>query len=83
MERFQQLQLPHRHICDMVSMYLGVDPNEVLEAAADDEAHIEILNNFIRSDGIIGFIVYYQEGPSYEIGKSPPRLYNFNVWLEI
>lgn len=53
----------------MVAIYLGVEPNEVLEAAADDEAHVDMLENFIKANGIIGFIVYYQEGPSYEIGK--------------
>lgn len=49
-------------------MHLNIEPNEVLEAAADSDEHIEILDKFLSKDGIFGLLVYYQEGDPYEIG---------------
>lgn len=69
-QRFQELLLPHRHICDMIAMHLAVEPNEVLEAAADSDSHIELLDKLLNKNGIHGLLVYYQDGPGYEIGIS-------------
>ncbi|XP_044272703.1 dynein axonemal heavy chain 8 [Tribolium madens] len=66
-QRFQELQLPHRHICDLVAMHLNVEPNEVLEAAADSDIHIELLDKLLSKNGIFGMLVYYQDGYGYEI----------------
>lgn len=67
-QRFQELQLPHRHICDLIALHLDIDPNEVLEAAADSDDYVELLDKFLSVDGIYGLLVYYQDGPGYEVG---------------
>ncbi|KAJ3662197.1 hypothetical protein Zmor_006553 [Zophobas morio] len=66
-QRYQELQLPHRHVCDLIAMHLDIEPNEVLEAAVDSDTNIELLDRLLSKNGILGMLVYYQDGPGYEI----------------
>lgn len=67
--RFQELQLTHRQVCDMVALYLGMEPNDVLEGVADDAEHLALLNDLIYGDRRKSVMFYYQDGPQYPIGK--------------
>ncbi|KAL1516507.1 hypothetical protein ABEB36_000416 [Hypothenemus hampei] len=67
--RYQELQLPHRHICDMVANYLGIDVNDVMEGTADDDASIELLNFFLNKGNLKCILMFYQDGPVYSIGR--------------
>lgn len=67
--RFQELQLTHRQICDMVAIYLGLEPNDVLEGVADDPEHLTLMNDFIYGDKRKSVMFYYQDGPHYPVGK--------------
>ena len=49
-------------------MHLDIEPNEVLEAAVDSDTNIELLDRLLSKNGILGMLVYYQDGPGYEIG---------------
>lgn len=67
--RFQELQLTHRQICDMVAIYLDLEPNDVLEGVADDAEHLRLMNSLIDPNGRKAIMFYYQDGPPYPIGK--------------
>ncbi|XP_030752815.1 dynein heavy chain 8, axonemal [Sitophilus oryzae] len=65
--RYQELQLPQRHVCDMVAMYLGLDPNLIMEGAIDDDTYIHLLNYFLDKNGTRAILIIYQDGPPYPI----------------
>lgn len=67
--RFQNLQMTHRHICDMVGIYLGIDSNEVLDGVADDELHLIYFDEFLNQRQRKSLMFYYQDGPHYSIGR--------------
>lgn len=69
--RFQDLQLTHRQICDMVAIYLGLEPNDVLEGVADDPDHLTLLNALVYGNSRKAVMFYYQDGPHYPVGKKP------------
>lgn len=69
--RYHELQMPHRHICDMVSMYLGIEPNEVMEGVIDDIAQVELLEKILNKGRTRCILFFYQEGPPYSIGNLP------------
>lgn len=66
--RFQELQLPHRHICDMISMYLNTDPNEMMEGVVDDQRHLDLLQDLLVKNGRKCIFFFYQDGPPYPLG---------------
>ncbi|KAG5892027.1 hypothetical protein JTB14_024467 [Gonioctena quinquepunctata] len=70
--RYQELQMTHRHICDMVGIYLGIEPNEVMEGVIDDPYHLELMENLIEKGRTRCILFYYQDGPPYalETGRS-------------
>ncbi|XP_060520516.1 dynein axonemal heavy chain 8 isoform X2 [Cylas formicarius] len=65
--RFQELQLPQRHVCDMVSIYMGVDPSEIMEGVIDDEDQIHLLNRLFGKAGTKSVLVVYQIGPAFPL----------------
>lgn len=69
MERYKILQLQHRHICDMVSLYLGIEPNEVLEGVADDNNYVDLLERFVTEGGKSAIMFYYQDGEPPELSE--------------
>lgn len=77
--RYHELQMPHRHICDIVSMYLGIEPNEVMEGVIDDVIQIELLEKLLNKGRTRCILFFYQEGPPYPIGE----LYNSKLLFEI
>ncbi|XP_019756852.1 dynein axonemal heavy chain 8 [Dendroctonus ponderosae] len=74
--RFQELQLPQRHICDMVANYLGIEANDVLEGAADEDSFIQLLNSLLEKGGTKSLLFFYQDGGIYalETGRFNPAL---------
>ncbi|KAF2888607.1 hypothetical protein ILUMI_17566 [Ignelater luminosus] len=66
-QRLQSLQMPHRHICDMVATYLNVETNAVLDGVADAKSHVDLLESFLTAGGRQAILFYYQDGPAYEI----------------
>ncbi|XP_050311595.1 dynein axonemal heavy chain 8 [Anthonomus grandis grandis] len=74
--RYQELQLPQRHVCDMVSIYFGIEQNDVMEGAADEDSSIQLLNSIMDKDGTKTLLVYLQDGPPYPIesGRFNPAL---------
>ncbi|XP_076264179.1 uncharacterized protein LOC143198703 [Rhynchophorus ferrugineus] len=66
--RFQELQLPQRHVCDMVAMYLGLEPNDILEGVVDEEVYVRQLNSILEKDGTRCIFFFYQDGPPYTLG---------------
>lgn len=69
MQRFQELQLPHRHICDMVAMYLGIESSEVMDGVIDDPEYLSLLQNFLDKGSVMCVLYYYQDGLPYSIGN--------------
>lgn len=67
--RYQNLQMTHRHICDMVGIYLGIDSSEVLDGVADDELHLVYFDEFLSQRQRKSLMFYYQDGPYYPIGR--------------
>lgn len=53
----------------MVANYLGIDANEVLEGAADDDSFIQSLNSLLEKVGTKCVIFFYQEGGIYAMGS--------------
>ncbi|CAG9764101.1 unnamed protein product [Ceutorhynchus assimilis] len=51
----------------MVATYLGIEPNEVLEGAADDDAFIYLMNNLLEKSGTKCIFLFYQDGPVYQV----------------
>lgn len=74
--RFQELQMPHRHLCDMVALNLGIEPNEVMDGVIDEQLQVELLENFLNKGKTRCLIFFYQDGPPYSIGKS---VFNFSI----
>nr|CAI5817756.1 unnamed protein product [Callosobruchus analis] len=74
--RYSELQLPQRHICDMVAMYLGLEPNDVMEGVIDDQVQLDLLNELLENGILKCIFYYYQDGPPYPIesGRSNPNL---------
>lgn len=62
--------MPHRHICDMISIYLGIEPNEVMEGVIDEQLQVELLENFLDKGKTRRLLFFYQDGPPYPIGKN-------------
>lgn len=60
--------MPHRHICDIAATYLNVDIQYVIDGVCDADSHIDCIENFLSKNGIQAFIIYYQDGPPYEVG---------------
>ncbi|KAJ8919736.1 hypothetical protein NQ315_006264 [Exocentrus adspersus] len=84
-QRYQELQLPHRHVCDMVAMYLGIEPNEVMDGVIDDASYLDLLQSLLDKTGVKCVLFYYQDGPPYpfdtlsnpliaESGRSNPAI---------
>lgn len=67
--RYNELQMTHRHVCDMVSMYLGLEPNEVMEGVIDDQAQVELFEKFLYKGSTRTLFFFYQDGPPYSIGE--------------
>lgn len=67
--RYNELQMTHRHICDMVSMYLGLEPNEVMEGVIDEQAQVELFDKFLYKGRTRTLLFFYQDGPPYSMGK--------------
>ncbi|XP_065162016.1 uncharacterized protein [Atheta coriaria] len=69
--RLSTLQLPHRHIIEMVALFLGIDQNEVVEGVIDLEAHVNLLNAFMSKGDKHAIIFFYQddEAPPLETGR--------------
>lgn len=67
--RFQELQMPHRQICDMVGIYLSLEPNEVMDGVIDDQAHLDVLDDFLIKSRTRCLLFFYQDGPPYPIGE--------------
>ncbi|CAG9839792.1 unnamed protein product [Diabrotica balteata] len=65
--RYQEMQLPHRHICDMIAIYLGIEPNEVLEFIIDHSKPLDLLNSFLGKDGPMAILFYYQSGMHFDM----------------
>ncbi|XP_072395911.1 dynein axonemal heavy chain 8 [Diabrotica undecimpunctata] len=65
--RYQEMQLPHRHICDMIAIYLGIEPNEVLEFIIDHPKPLDLLNSFLGKDGPMAILFYYQSGMRFDM----------------
>nr|CAH7731320.1 unnamed protein product [Callosobruchus chinensis] len=74
--RYSDLQLPQRHVCDMVAMYLGLEPNEVMEGVIDDQLQVDLLNDLLDNGPLKCIFYYYQDGPPYplESGRSNPSI---------
>ncbi|KAJ8938536.1 hypothetical protein NQ318_016906 [Aromia moschata] len=57
---------PHRHICEMVATYLGIELSEVMEGVIDEQQQLDILQEFLNKGGTTkGILFYYQDGPPY------------------
>ncbi|XP_017775151.1 PREDICTED: dynein heavy chain 8, axonemal [Nicrophorus vespilloides] len=74
--RVMGLQLWHRHICDMVGIFLHIDSNEVVDGVADDPNFVKSLDNFLIENGTQSVIFFYQdeEAPSIDTGRYSPQL---------
>lgn len=62
--------MPHRHICDIVSMYLGLEPKEVMEGVIDNQSQVDLFEKFLERGRTRCMFFFYQDGPPYEIGKT-------------
>ncbi|CAG9816206.1 unnamed protein product [Phaedon cochleariae] len=72
--RYQEMQLPHRHVCDMVGTSLGLELNDVMDGVVDDSYHLELLQSLLEKGRTKCILFYYQDGPPYplESGRSNP-----------
>lgn len=52
----------------MVSMYLGLEPNDILDGVADDDGHVELLGAMLDKTGHRCCLFFYQDGPVFPIG---------------
>lgn len=68
-QRYQELQMPQRHICDIVSMYLGFEPKEVTEGVIDNQSQVDLFEKFVNRGRTRCMFFFYQDGPPYEMGK--------------
>lgn len=67
--RVQDLQLTHRHVCDMVAIYLGLEPSEVIDGVVDDAEYVTLLDNVINMNQRKAIMFFYQEMPPYPLRK--------------
>lgn len=58
----------------MVAMYLGLEPNDILEGIADDDLHVELLGGLLEKTGPKCCLVFYQDGPVFPIGLTNPTI---------
>lgn len=77
--RFQELQLPQRYLCDMVAIYWGLDPSEIMDSVIDSQLHVDIINSFLNKDGLTSFMFYCQEGHAYELGRIHNLYFNDTI----
>lgn len=54
----------------MISIYFGIDPNEVMEGVIDDPFHINLLENFLNKSKAMCLFFFYQDGPPFQMGKN-------------
>lgn len=69
MQRYQELQLPHRHVCDMVAMYWGIEPNDVMDGVIDDPEYLYLLQSFLDKGKNMCILFFCQDGPPYPMGN--------------
>lgn len=55
-------------------MYLGLEPNDILDGVADDDGHVELLGAILEKTGPRCCLVFYQDGPVFPIGLAHPKL---------
>lgn len=68
MERYQGLQMHHRHVCDIVAIYWGIEPNEVLDGIIDDNSTLPMFHNLFDEGGRRALMLFYQEGDPPVLG---------------
>lgn len=64
----------------MVAMYLGLEPNEVIDGVVDDAEHLTLLDNLINTTLLKAIIFMYQEMPPYPLRK---LFRHFDFWRVI
>lgn len=46
----------------MISLYLGLEGNEVLDGVVDDERYCELVDDLLKENGRSAIMFYYQDG---------------------
>lgn len=68
MDRLSGLQMQHRHVLEMVAIYLGLESNEVMDGAIDDASTLPYFLNTFVENGKPLCIIYYQEADYPSLG---------------
>lgn len=68
MERYQELQMHQRYVCDILAIYWGLEPNEILDGIIDDNTTLPMFHNLFEEGGRRALMVFYQEGDPPPIG---------------
>lgn len=68
LERQSIINLTHRHIVDMVALYLDIESSEVIDGVLDDESYVPLIESLTRPGGRYGIMFYYQDGEPPAIG---------------
>lgn len=76
LSRSQDLGMQHRHVLDMVGIYLGLEGNQVLEDCIDEPRYVSLIVSLLGEKGKLAIIFRYQEEelPSLETGRQNPTL---------
>lgn len=53
----------------MVAIYLGLEPNEVIDGVVDDAEYVTLLDNLINTNLRKAIMFFYQEMPPYLLRK--------------
>lgn len=62
------LKAQHRFVIEMVSIYFGLETDQVLNEVIDHKSSVEILDSLFEPGGRSAVMFYMMEGPMPELG---------------